>query len=218
MRCSSPRSRWRSRRKVNSTGCAPSTRPSCRPSRTTLSWSPSRSTTSTSPPSSACSPSRAASMSFTTGRGSSRTKSGRSATRSSLNLAEGYVDEFAVGGPLAQALEPRFNVRKAGPLYRDSHPALHFAADWDVAHREGAAGHILLTGQVLLEHRQQLRRLLAAGLDRLHVALLGRRADQSPEHIAHGALEGERPVHPALGVGTRLQVGRIEPAGCVLRA
>src|SRR5205814_141468 len=99
----------------------------------------------------------AASMRSTSERASSRTKSARSATRSWRNLAEWDVHELAVGGPLAQALEPRFHVRKARPLAHvrcgHSHPALHLAADGNVAHGEGGATDVALSRQVLLQYR-----------------------------------------------------------------
>jgi len=49
------------------------------------------------------------------------------------------IDDLAERGALAQALEPRLDGRERGPLDRHAHPALDFATQRDIAHREPVA-------------------------------------------------------------------------------
>src|SRR6185503_10461632 len=81
------------------------------------------------------------------------------------------VDDLLERRALAEPSEIRFDVGQLRPLDRAAHPALHLAADRDVAHGEGVAADIALLLEAPLEHfGRELVARDAAFLDRLRVA------------------------------------------------
>ena len=78
------------------------------------------------------------------------------------------------------------------------------------------AGWTSQGGRLVNGDGEQFRALLAPFLDRSHVALLGRRAHEIPEYRAQRCLEGDCPVHPAVGVGALLEIHGPQRACAVL--
>src|SRR4051794_492692 len=97
---------------------------------------------------------------------------------------------LGVGWPGFQPLVPRLDVPELRPLDVQRVPAMDEAADRDVAHGEMIAGDIELAGELLVEPRPHLARVGRALLDRGHVALFGRRADEAPENLPHRLGDG----------------------------
>src|SRR6266851_707708 len=187
---------------ASSRACAPRLALSCRRSPTTRSWLRSRSTRSSCRSSSGCSPKAAVSRSSTCGCASSP-------------LRKRNIDDFPERWTAAQPLEPGLQARQRRALDRQAHPQVHVAAERNVPHAE-IAGQVLASLERRVGNGEQLGAFPSCLLDRVHVPLLRRRAHQPPEHGAERSLEGERPVHPAVGVGAHAQVVRPERAGAVL--
>jgi hypothetical protein len=89
-------------------------------------------------------------------------------------------------------------------------PGINETAQGNVAHADLIAGQVRLGGQGLIGHRQQRAHSLIAGVDGGPVLLVCRGAQDAPEHRAErtGKTRGG-PVHPLVGVGAGLQVGRV---------
>src|SRR5258708_5851523 len=92
------------------------------------------------------------------------------------------------------------------------------AAHRDVAHGEVGARDIALALELAVEPPPQLAAVHRRLLDRRHVALVGGRADQAPEHPAHAFGDrAELPVHPALGLAALAGIVGPERSRGVLR-
>src|SRR3989442_10474360 len=85
------------------------------------------------------------------------------------------VDDLLERGPGAKAVEPGLEVRLRGTLDRQAHPELHVAGKGDVTHGEAVSGKILPAGERGLGNREEPYAGFARRLDRVQVALLGRR-------------------------------------------
>src|SRR5215211_9155064 len=105
--------------------------------------------------------------------------------RSALRLRHLDHDILGIRRPRAEPLVPRAHVLELGPRDIERVPAIDEAADRDVAHGEVLAADILAALQPAVEPAEQPAGILGRLLDRGHVALLGRRADQAPEADAH---------------------------------
>src|SRR5215203_6313971 len=134
--------------------------------------------------------------------------------RSALRLRQLDHDVLGVRRPRAEALVPGAHVLELRPLDVERVPAIDEAADRDVAHGEVLAADIVAAVQPAVEPAEEAAGILGRLLDRGHVALLGRRADQAPEADAHGLGDrAELPVHPAVGVAPLARIVGPQGAG-----
>src|SRR3954467_1731005 len=78
-------------------------------------------------------------------------------------------------------------------------PASRECPERDVGKRERVTFDMAARGKLNIENAPDLRGRIGTLLERNHVALLGRRADQSPEYRTFNRLHGrKRPVQPAV--------------------
>ena len=102
---------------------------------------------------------------------------------------------------------------KRRPVGRELAEAPHHDADRDVAVGEAVAGEELGLAKLLVEHARGIGGLGLAVVDRLGVALGGRRADHAHEQGADRRRHHrELPVHPLLRQRPLLRIGGLEAA------
>src|SRR5712691_1504030 len=133
-------------------------------------------------------------------------------------LTERQHDVLLERRALLQPLVVGLDFHELGTLYLQRIPAVDEGAERNVAHGEGFPGDIVAPLEGLLEHLERVCELFRAFVDRLEIALLGRRSDQAPEDRRDRGRDGaRRPVHPAVGIGALPGVVRPERACAVLR-
>src|SRR5262245_38046691 len=97
-----------------------------------------------------------------------------------------------VRGALLQSRVVGLDPGQLRPLDVERVPAVDEGAERNVAHAEALSADVVAALEALLEHLERLRGLVDAVVDRLAVALLGRRADQAPEHRRERRRDGAR--------------------------
>src|SRR6266511_1273579 len=133
-------------------------------------------------------------------------------------LTERQHDVLLVRRALLQPLVIGLDFREPGTFDLQRVPAIDEGAERNVAHGEGFPGDMVAPLEGLLEHLERVCELFRAFVDRLEIALLGRRSDQAPEDRRYrGRDRARRPVHPAVGIGALPGVVRPERARAVLR-
>src|SRR6266567_3751632 len=133
-------------------------------------------------------------------------------------LTERQHDVLLVRRALLQPLVVGLDFREPGTLHFQRVPAVDEGAERNVAHGEGFPGDMVAPLEGLLEHLERVCELFRAFVDRLEIALLGRRSDQAPEDRRYRGRDGaRRPVHPPIGIGALPGVVRPERARAVLR-
>src|SRR5262245_6990267 len=101
--------------------------------------------------------------------------------------------------PLHQRLIPALDVGARLARKRQVEPAMRDRSERKVGDSERIASDVAVAGELLVEDRHLGLGLLARSVDGGGIALVGRRADQMPEGVAHGRCQlGALPIHPAV--------------------
>src|SRR5262249_1311861 len=126
------------------------------------------------------------------------------AARADSALPEYALDEWdrqhvlLEGRALLEGGEPALEIVERRPLRHQAGEGVGHQRDRNVAHGQCVAGDERGLGEVRVEKLHHLDALALARLDRRMIALLRRRADESPEDRRERRMrDRELPVHPA---------------------